>query len=197
MPTQSDHSTGLRAPAVMGDFEPHHDWAKISAEDSEKLYVMLRSRRSLEHRMNFMGAKEFASKWMELSNDIAMLAERLAHETFVIPSLVHVAGEVRESEDDDGDLKRTQFCSRCRAPVAEWFPDLTMMTAQGSEIRVEGEFFFKPGSLIGKHMVPREEESSYHAYLIQGRELEDHEKLCMEIPAGLEDLKFPDPREES
>ena len=156
-------------------FEPYFDWDKISEQmldDTHEATVMYaRSRDRFLAQKTKANLAAFLSSQQTLSKT-ALLVEQAI---FVVPTMIHIADEPIEGEDEDGDKTITQACQRCKRVLMLWTANQVVYVPGhgGMELLPEHLNWWSKGDRIA---LTKDQKNSY--IVPDDRELKPYEHPC-------------------
>jgi hypothetical protein len=174
------------------NFEPYIDWEELSDEMADDLFSrIVRFRRvsdlfvkesKRKRRRRSKKIRAYAAEMLKLQSELSAMHQAIMQTLVTIPMMVHVAGEKKaETCESSADDHVVQRCTRCGSMLQAWHANTMVMTPLGpQEIDEEDVTWWTPGSTVAKSG-DTGGPPMLHMYEIEGRELEKHEMVCVDL----------------
>lgn len=176
---------------VLVNFEPYYDFESVSDEMAEDLFKSLQE---YEKQKNLMLASlpenraEIAQALLKAQQEINSVSNAVFDTIYTVPAMIHEAGP-KVTEYIDGNEIHTQRCARCGSILQRWDPRVTQNMSFSDEDGNELDFeeaipWWNEGDLVGKATG----DFMAQLYLVEDRELDSHEKPCLDMSGLFEGL---------
>lgn len=174
------------------NFDPYFDFDNIEPKLAKELARTWTATRDAAHVMADDPTPENVGNYLRHVQKYDGVFEKVKEDIFVVPVMVHVAGETKDEVHPDGDPEipehhaTVQRCSRCGTMLHIWHPSMVVMGDEGPEHVAETDTPFWPkGTVVGKSHDEDDLLARTTMYQIEDRDLEPHERECVDL-SGLD-----------
>jgi len=131
-------------------FEPYFDWNAISDQMLEDTHSAAATYRRAIDRFLGQKSKQNMAEFMKTQQALSQTVGLVERAIFIVPTMVHVAGEPFAGENEDGDATITQICSRCKRVLMLWTANQAAFIPGHGAIELEPEHmtWWKAGQRI-------------------------------------------------
>jgi hypothetical protein len=160
------------------NFDPFIDWDSVTQEMADDMHVKILEYKEAIKKFEAENTISNCADVLRLQFELTTTSNSIHAALFTVPVMVHNAGEKVSDSDSEGHSVITQRCTRCGSVLQGWREGMAVLTPNGIEDLVEDKIsWWKPGDVVAK----ASDAESMTMYVIEDRDLDKHERECVDI----------------